>query len=649
LPGLANPTGTPEAPSLLTPSPEVLPPAIAVAGVGIALPEASPAINRENYSQLRNLARWGYGSIRAVAATPDGSHLIVASEEGIARYDLNSPQTPPEWFPFSQPVNAWDATVSSDGRYVSLLYWTVGADYSRVFFRYTYDLDNQQFVPEAPGVIWVRAMEEPATSYSIEVSSPNGERIFKGRATNVMVNGEYTSAETAVAEMYDALSGTLLYSLNDPVQYVYYRDRAMPVACDLYVFSMCGNALMRVAMSAFQAEFSTTGETFAVLYRSPSLGNPSEFSTVRIYRLADGQLIGQVGGFSDPVADFTYLPGQEQLLIGFVNGAIQLYDIPSEKVLFSARHFQLPIWYLTYSYSGKILVIQRPYEVEVRLARDGSLFGRYAATASAVSPVENLLAYGSADGTLIILDLDTLQVVQQIAAHTALIYSVRFSPDGGQIISSGQDCSVRLWDAHSGVLIHPFEEVTVNPIGEPNTASRIFLFNLNFVPQRNQVIGYGSWGTVVSWNTNSGAAQFVTSPAPSYYADGTITIHPQFPEWFAVKTESELFYLDQNSYSLQTGELVGEYQAPEGLPEDCLGAGPLSADGSLRFTIGYGPRNGQVCVLDASNFSLLSTLQIIPPPADQFFFLSWVYLSPDGKQLIASASTGAIYVYQVAP
>ena len=148
------------------------------------------------------------------------------------------------------------------------------------------------------------------------------------------------------------------------------------------------------------------------------------------------------------------------------------------------------------------------------------------------------------------------------------------------------------------------------------------------------MIGFGSWGTVVSWDTNSGATQFVITSVPSYTRDGMITIHPQFPEWFRVDLANDRFYINENGFALGDGTLTGEYQPPAGLPADCFASGPLSADGSLRFTLGYNSRDGQICVLDAGSLELLTTLEVIPPPANWSSYLNWLYVSPDGRQLI---------------
>jgi WD40 repeat protein len=41
-----------------------------------------------------------------------------------------------------------------------------------------------------------------------------------------------------------------------------------------------------------------------------------------------------------------------------------------------------------------------------------------------------------------------------LSGHTDWIYSVIFSPDGSQIISGSDDCTLRVWDAGSGQVQH---------------------------------------------------------------------------------------------------------------------------------------------------------------------------------------------------
>lgn len=55
------------------------------------------------------------------------------------------------------------------------------------------------------------------------------------------------------------------------------------------------------------------------------------------------------------------------------------------------------------------------------------------------------------------------------------------------------------------------------------------------------LIGFGSWGTVVNWNVNSGAKNYVIQSGALKYYNGMVTLKPHFPENFDVDTTNNFF------------------------------------------------------------------------------------------------------------
>lgn len=74
-----------------------------------------------------------------------------------------------------------------------------------------------------------------------------------------------------------------------------------------------------------------------------------------------------------------------------------------------------------------------------------------------------------------------------------------------------------------------------------------------------------------------------------------------------------------------------------------MGSGPVSNNKKIMFTLGYKAHAGQLCVLDAQNVSPLKTIKITR--VTDWYFLDWLYLSPNGEQLIVTTGNGVIYVY----
>ena len=608
--------------------------------IGTALPGEAVQINIGNYTKLKRVGQWGRGSIQGVGFTPDGQSFIAVSELGWSIYNLDSLDQTPQWVGFSEPILFDEVYFSGDGTMVQF----VRDDYNATrTFTKNYPYGESQENPI--GATWLKP--DMTRNYSeINIASPDGSRLFKSGLIYEF-NEELFSEEKTVREMFDT-NGNLIYSLRDDAPYVKYSDRNGPEGCDLSVFSPCGNALMAVATVPDKVLFSSDGSTLVALYAAPSLysGIMRAYSYIRVYDSTDGDLIGSIGGFTNPVQDFAYSPDGKLLVVGFVDGSLMLWDVKSGKTIFGARHMNAPAWKVVYSQDSKFLLIQRADELEVRLASNGALVSRYGMAEFAVSPVGNLFALGDTEGNIQIREIDTGRKVISIKAHEDRIYSIAFSADGLYIASSGKDCDIKLWDLASGELLHYFEETVVDAY-EIDSPSRIFSTYLEFIPNKNMLIGFGSWGTVVNWNVNSGATNYVIQSSALEYYNGIVTLKPHFPEFFDMDVANDIFYINENGFNLQSGESMGVYQMPEGIPEGCSPIGPVSGDGKLMFTRGYDIHEGRICILDAESLSPLGEIYVIPESDSFVEWVDWLYLSPDGKQLIVTVGSGIIFVYQI--
>lgn len=603
---------------------------------GTPLPASTP-IDAGNLGQLANVAQWGKGSLNAVAFTPDGEQFVVGSMFGLAVYDTAAPDRAPRWLPFETPFWYNALYISQDGNYILL----EGREASQVR-----NLVHGRIVQRTAAMRWLRRATTGSGYSELSVLSPDGAKSFHGQLS---YNPDDFNDEISIAEVYDTASRQPLYRLTDDLSDITMSERSNPEGCEVSYFSYCGNALMPVAMSPYKAAFAPDSDSFAVIYRPPSLYNSARFSLLRTYSAADGHLLNLFGSSDQPVQDFAYAPDSQSLLVAFVNGSIQLWNLAEPTMTFGGQAFTAPIGGLTYTHDGKYLLLQGPENLEIRRRSDGALWARYPAVTSALSPAENLLALADARGVITLRDVNTGQVVRQIQAHKDTIFALAFSPDGQLLASSSQDCTIRLWEVGTGEFLHLFEETIVNAYDEPYTASRIFIHYLRFIPGTHKLIGFGSWGTMVSWNVNSGATQYVIESAPLDYYNGMITLDPHFPGFFNLDPENNRFYIDSLAYDLQTGEALGDYQPPASLPQGCAAGGERSADGTLLFTYGYDRYEGQLCVLDAYDHSLLQTLDVVPEEGREYTGVSGLTLSPDGAQLAVSLWGGIVNIYQVAP
>ena len=636
-----TPTVTPAPTNTALPTLAVSWPATTPVFVGTPIPVIPQVIGTQTFSRLAQVAQWGRGTIRGLAFTPDGSGFVVGSAYGLAIYSAGDPAAPPRWAPFETPILYESLYFSQDGHYLLL------EGQTKHFVAYP----NISPADLPAGTQFLRTSERNNYGTGF-ISSPDGTRKFTSRSAYL----DDWFIEISDRKLYDSDTDLLLYEFTDPTMYAEFWDYNEPLGCDVRAFSMCGNVYDPIAYQPYRVGFSPAMDTLAVLYRPAGLGSPNSFSLLLVYRLSDGALLTTIGSRQQPVETFAYAPDGHSLLVGYTEGSIEIVDTQRFASSFTAWHFNAPLLNLEYSADGQFVILQRPGLVEARQATSGALLGRYLASAYALSPTENLLAIGQEDGTLRLEDLEHNQTLYRLQAHSDEIYALAFSPDGQYLTSSGQDCAISQWEAHNGTFLMHFDKNITDAYPEFNRASRIFIYHMEYVPGASQMIGFGSWGRVASWDTNSGATRYLIEPDPLEYYSGMTTINPHFLEFFGVDLAGGRFFINNSAYNLSTGEDLGQYQQPGNLAPNCFQAGPLTPDGQLLFTLGYtsygqnyGGRAGQVCILDPQDLRLLQSLTVIPPEVAGALETAWVYLSPSGDQLLVSSRDGVVFVYQVIP
>ena len=630
----------------MTPKPTSIPsatlPVSTPAYLGTTIPADAEVISKDNFLRLTNVAQWGRGTILGVAFTPNGNHFVAGSAYGYAIYDIQDLQKPPVWVAFNQPIQYTLLTFSQDGNYLRL----AGKKGQDVILEFP----SGQTVEDVEEMEWMDSVVSSDGWDSLVLDSPDGRKQLKAHAIPVEGNWDVLSS---IREVFDKASGELLYTLSGETFYVRYYDVNQPESCDLKSTVMCGNAFSPSAFLPYQAAFSPSGDTLTILYRAPNYGNTNRFSVLRIYDAQYGKLLDAIGNLETPIQTFAYAPDGKKMAMAFVDGSIQLWDMARHRFTAGAWHFNDILNFGEFTSDGRYLLLRRPDMLEVRSAVDGSLRSRIKMVEYALSPIDrNVIAIADPDHMIKVMELDSGKVILRIPAHENPIFSVVFSPDGNYLASSGQDCKVKLWDAHTGDFLHYFEETIANGFGEDPLVSdewnsRIFIYALKFIEGTNQVVGFGSWGTMVSWNLHSGATNYVVYSAPLEFYQGMSTISPHYPDSFGVDVEKQQFAIGRQIYDLHTGEELGEYQSPDNVPDDCASGGWISLNKDLLFTLGYGKKSGQVCILDAQDHSLLQLLTVVPD-ADYDFSLAGLALSNDGKTLIAATKMGTVHVYQIA-
>jgi len=606
--------------------------------LGTSLPETREPISLENYHNLAKVAQWGRGEILGVAYSPDGSSFVVGSTYGFTRYDIPKLAEPPIWVAFDPPYVYQSLYFSRDGQYLLL-------ENGRV--RQVYYFSNGRLADQdSSKVDWAKTTTMMRYGDEPEAVSPDGKKRFKFSIAYTQIS---PNLEQSTREVYDNQTEDLLYKLPDETIWVLYSDYHQPLGCDLDSFSMCGNVYEPSRSDPYRVAFSPDGNTLTILYRAWNLYYSNQFSVMRVYEMKDGKLISQIGNYTHPVETFSYSPDGKTLLIGYVDGTVQLWDINKQTDTFNAHSFNTYIDDIKYSPDSRFLLIQRPSVLEVRSTRDGSLNSSYTSETFVLSPLGNVIAIGDKEGNIALEQIDSGKTILTIKAHKDLIFTLAFSPDGQTLVSAGQDCMIRAWDVATGNFLHYYKKTIVNAYGFDFTSSRIFIDYLHFLPGLDQLIGFGSWATVVNWNASSGATNYIVESPPLEYWQGMVTLNPHFPEFFSLDMANNRFFIDNNSYDLDTGKVSGEYQLPVNLAAYCSPFGPTTQDGKILFTLGYKKLQGRICILDAQDLHMIESFTVFPRESTLSGEISWLYISPDGSQLIIVMGDGAIYVYQINP
>ena len=311
------------------------------------------------------MAQWGRGSTLGTAFTPDGAAFVVGSAFGLAIYNVQELQSVPVWAPFDKPINYHALSFSQDGKYLRL---TKREEPDEIL-----DFRTGHTVVNPPDLTWVNTTMQAMSWGQMELVSPDGTKQFRSYGDR---NENDMNIEYSIREVYDTNSGKLLYRLPDETFYVRYNDVHQPEGCDLDSTSMCGNVYAPNAFHPYRAAFSPSGDTLSILYRAPNYGNTNRFSVLRIYDAENGKLLDMVGGLTKPIETFAYEPNSARLVVAFVDGSIQLWNIRRNESTSGAWHFNDYLTYAESTSDGRYLLLRRPDALEVRSTTDGSLRSR---------------------------------------------------------------------------------------------------------------------------------------------------------------------------------------------------------------------------------------------------------------------------------
>lgn len=222
------------------------------------------------------------------------------------------------------------------------------------------------------------------------------------------------------------------------------------------------------------------------------LASGSNTSLVQIWNSSSGQRVQSLADHTDFVRVVRFGPDGQQLLSGGRDEVLRLWDVQRGAVV---QRFPPTTWTRAAAFhpSGNLLAsggddrllylwartAEGTFALCVTLAgHTDAIFGM------AFNPDGTCLATSSGDRTIRLWKLllpsrsggsavPTMTCVSALKGHTSWVRTLCFTPDGSQIVSGGDDRSVRVWDVASGQCHHTLirhtnsvQGVAVHPAGQ---------------------------------------------------------------------------------------------------------------------------------------------------------------------------------------
>ncbi len=178
--------------------------------------------------------------------------------------------------------------------------------------------------------------------------------------------------------------------------------------------------------------------------------------TIGIWDWTSYRRLPHAGKF-ESATSLEFSPDASKLAAADQAGTIIVWSTSSYQISAQLKGHSGPVYWLTFSPDNSALVSSGQdtdailWDVATAQPRMRLPLGQWGRVA--FSPDSKLLGCGSGDGSLTLRDI-TGKVIWQVAAHSAAITSVCFSPDGKKLLSCSLDSTVKLWDATNGNRLH---------------------------------------------------------------------------------------------------------------------------------------------------------------------------------------------------
>lgn len=168
--------------------------------------------------------------------------------------------------------------------------------------------------------------------------------------------------------------------------------------------------------------------------------------TIKVWDVANGNLLYTLEGHTDWLGNIAFDASGERLVSASRDGSVRLWDIKIGSELGAGNSQTTPLF---------------------QTGINPSTGDRFWTTGIDMYPDGSLIAVGSTDGHVYVLDAATGAVLQDFGGHESwiVIRGVAFSPDGNTLASASIDGRVLLWDTLTGTPRPALEHVGLQLLG----------------------------------------------------------------------------------------------------------------------------------------------------------------------------------------